>query len=65
MQQWSVVVPAKRLTAAKTRLAPLTAALAGGSPAGHADLVLAPSAVTSAAARGSSVTTSTRPTAGL
>jgi 2-phospho-L-lactate guanylyltransferase len=37
VQQWSVVVPAKRLVAAKTRLAPLTAAL----PVGHGDLVLA------------------------
>src|SRR5215218_339471 len=36
MQSWSVVVPAKRLAAAKTRLRPLT----GGGPA-HSDLVLA------------------------
>ena len=41
MQQWSVVVPAKRLVAAKTRLTPLTAALGDELPAGHADLVLA------------------------
>ncbi|MCZ2806752.1 2-phospho-L-lactate guanylyltransferase [Modestobacter sp. VKM Ac-2983] len=37
MQRWSVVVPAKRLAAAKTRLAPMTA----GTPAVHAELVLA------------------------
>jgi 2-phospho-L-lactate guanylyltransferase len=36
MQSWSVVVPAKRLATAKTRLRPLT----GGGPA-HDDLVLA------------------------
>ncbi|MBB3678459.1 2-phospho-L-lactate guanylyltransferase [Modestobacter versicolor] len=41
MQRWSVVVPAKRLVAAKTRLTPLTAALGGAPPAGHGDLVLA------------------------
>lgn len=35
--EWSVVVPAKRLTVAKTRLAPLTAA----TPDLHGDLVLA------------------------
>ena len=40
VSRWSVVVPAKRLAAAKTRLRPLTA---GGGTAGidHADLVLA------------------------
>jgi 2-phospho-L-lactate guanylyltransferase len=36
VQSWSVVVPAKRLASAKTRLRPLT----GGGPA-HSDLVLA------------------------
>jgi 2-phospho-L-lactate guanylyltransferase len=51
--QWSVVVPAKRLAAAKTRLAPLTAELPGGSPSGHEDLVLALLADTVAAARDS------------
>ena len=50
MQQWSVVVPAKRLVAAKTRLTPLTAALGDELPAGHADLVLALLADTVAAA---------------
>ena len=38
--QWSVVVPAKRLDVAKTRLRPVTAALPD-PPAAHADLVLA------------------------
>ncbi|WP_369139749.1 2-phospho-L-lactate guanylyltransferase [Modestobacter versicolor] len=51
MQQWSVVVPAKRLVAAKTRLTPLTAALGGALPAGHGDLVLALLGDTLAAAR--------------
>jgi 2-phospho-L-lactate guanylyltransferase len=41
VQQWSVVVPAKRLVAAKTRLTPLTAAFGEDLPAGHEDLVLA------------------------
>ncbi|GAA4747391.1 2-phospho-L-lactate guanylyltransferase [Modestobacter marinus] len=41
MQRWSVVVPAKRLDVAKTRLAPLTATLSGGAPAAHRELVLA------------------------
>ena len=50
MQRWSVVVPAKRLVAAKTRLAPLTSALGEQLPAGHADLVLALLADTVAAA---------------
>jgi 2-phospho-L-lactate guanylyltransferase len=45
---WSVVVPAKRLAFAKTRLRPLTSA--GGSPSAHADLVLALLADTVAAA---------------
>jgi 2-phospho-L-lactate/phosphoenolpyruvate guanylyltransferase len=47
VEQWSVVVPAKRLDAAKTRLIPLTAGLA---PAGHPELVLALLADTVAAA---------------
>jgi 2-phospho-L-lactate guanylyltransferase len=51
VQQWSVVVPAKRLLAAKTRLAPLTAALGPDLPVGHAELVLALLADTVAAAR--------------
>jgi 2-phospho-L-lactate guanylyltransferase len=41
VQRWSVVVPAKRLDAAKTRLAPLTATLSGGTSAAHEELVLA------------------------
>ncbi|PWW23207.1 2-phospho-L-lactate guanylyltransferase [Geodermatophilus normandii] len=45
--RWSLVVPAKRLGAAKTRLVPLT----GGGPGVHADLVLALLADTVAAAR--------------
>jgi 2-phospho-L-lactate/phosphoenolpyruvate guanylyltransferase len=45
--RWSLVVPAKRLGAAKTRLAPLT----GGGLGLHADLVLALLADTVAAAR--------------
>ncbi|MGY1687142.1 2-phospho-L-lactate guanylyltransferase [Geodermatophilus sp. SYSU D00867] len=45
--RWSLVVPAKRLSAAKTRLVPLT----GGGPGLHADLVLALLADTVAAAR--------------
>lgn len=45
--QWSIVVPAKRLAVAKTRLRPLTAAL--GGPA-HDELVLALLADTVAAA---------------
>ena len=53
MQQWSVVVPAKRLIAAKTRLTPLTAALGDAVPGGHAELVLALLADTVAAARNS------------
>lgn len=44
---WSVVVPAKRLAVAKTRLRPLTAALPGRA---HEDLVLALLADTVAAA---------------
>jgi 2-phospho-L-lactate guanylyltransferase len=38
--QWSVVVPAKRLAMAKTRLRPVTAALQG-TPVPHYELVLA------------------------
>ncbi|MGK5112126.1 2-phospho-L-lactate guanylyltransferase [Geodermatophilus sp. CPCC 205506] len=50
VRRWSVVVPAKRLAVAKTRLAPLTDAL-GGSPGGaHGELVLALLADTVAAA---------------
>jgi 2-phospho-L-lactate guanylyltransferase len=48
---WSVVVPAKRLAVAKTRLRPLTEAL--GDPAGHDALVLALLADTVSAAIGS------------
>lgn len=40
VSRWSVVVPAKRLAVAKTRLRPLTAA-DGGIGVDHADLVLA------------------------
>jgi 2-phospho-L-lactate/phosphoenolpyruvate guanylyltransferase len=46
VQQWSVVVPAKRLATAKTRLTPLTDTL----PGGHDELVLALLADTVAAA---------------
>jgi 2-phospho-L-lactate guanylyltransferase len=53
VQQWSIVVPAKRLAAAKTRLAPLTGALADDVGVGHAELVLALLADTVAAARDS------------
>jgi 2-phospho-L-lactate/phosphoenolpyruvate guanylyltransferase len=45
--QWSIVVPAKRLAVAKTRLRPVTEALAGSA---HAELVLALLADTVAAA---------------
>src|SRR3954470_9682553 len=44
--RWSVVVPAKRLAVAKTRLRPLT----DGARVGHADVVLALLADTVAAA---------------
>ena len=50
MRNWSVVVPAKRLAVAKTRLRPLTAVLGDGSAAGHDALVLALLADTVAAA---------------
>ena len=50
MQRWSVVVPAKRLATAKTRLTPLTAAQPGHRPGGHDELVLALLADTVAAA---------------
>jgi 2-phospho-L-lactate guanylyltransferase len=50
VSQWSVVVPAKRLVVAKTRLTPLTAALGDELPDGHRDLVLALLADTVAAA---------------
>lgn len=46
VQTWSVVVPAKRLAVAKTRLRPVTA----GAAVAHADLVLALLADTVAAA---------------
>jgi 2-phospho-L-lactate guanylyltransferase len=51
VQQWSVIVPAKRLVAAKTRLTPLTAALGRDLPDGHQELVLALLADTVTAAR--------------
>jgi 2-phospho-L-lactate guanylyltransferase len=41
VSRWSVVVPAKRLAVAKTRLTPLTDALGGPPGAAHAELVLA------------------------
>jgi 2-phospho-L-lactate guanylyltransferase len=47
---WSIVVPAKRLAVAKTRLRPLTAVLGDGTAAGHDALVLALLADTVAAA---------------
>jgi 2-phospho-L-lactate/phosphoenolpyruvate guanylyltransferase len=47
---WSIVVPAKRLAVAKTRLRPLTAVLGDGTAADHAALVLALLADTVAAA---------------
>jgi 2-phospho-L-lactate guanylyltransferase len=40
-QQWSVVVPAKQLAVAKTRLRPLTGLSAGGPVLDHGELVLA------------------------
>ncbi|MGX5656767.1 2-phospho-L-lactate guanylyltransferase, partial [Geodermatophilus nigrescens] len=49
--RWSLVVPAKRLGAAKTRLAPLTGGGHGDRPDLHASLVLALLADTVAAAR--------------
>ena len=55
VQRWSVVVPAKRLAAAKTRLLPLTAALGAGAAARHEELVLALLADTVAAALASPV----------
>jgi 2-phospho-L-lactate guanylyltransferase len=50
VRSWSVVVPAKRLAVAKTRLRPLTAGLGDGTAAGHDALVLALLADTVAAA---------------
>jgi 2-phospho-L-lactate guanylyltransferase len=50
VQQWSLVVPAKLLSRAKTRLAPLTARFGDGAPARHRELVLAMLADTVAAA---------------
>ncbi|WP_369130615.1 2-phospho-L-lactate guanylyltransferase [Modestobacter roseus] len=50
VQQWSVVVPAKRLASAKTRLTPLTSGLGAAGTARHEELVLALLADTVAAA---------------
>jgi 2-phospho-L-lactate guanylyltransferase len=50
VRNWSVVVPAKRLAVAKTRLRPLTAGLGDGAASGHEALVLALLADTVAAA---------------
>lgn len=50
VRRWSVVVPAKRLAVAKTRLRPLTAVLGDDAGAGHDALVLALLADTVAAA---------------
>lgn len=50
MQSWSIVVPAKRLAVAKTRLRPLTAGLGAGGAEAHEELVLALLADTVAAA---------------
>jgi 2-phospho-L-lactate guanylyltransferase len=50
VHSWSIVVPAKRLAVAKTRLRPLTAALSGGDQAAHDEVVLALLADTVAAA---------------
>jgi 2-phospho-L-lactate guanylyltransferase len=50
VHSWSVVVPAKRLAVAKTRLRPLTDVLGHGATAGHDALVLALLADTVAAA---------------
>ena len=41
VSRWSVVVPAKRLAVAKTRLTPLTDTLGGPPGSAHAELVLA------------------------
>ena len=41
VRSWSVVVPAKRLAVAKTRLRPVTATLGEGTAVGHDALVLA------------------------
>jgi 2-phospho-L-lactate guanylyltransferase len=49
---WSVVVPAKRLAVAKSRLRPLTDVLGGGPGSPHDELVLALLADTVAAAAG-------------
>jgi 2-phospho-L-lactate guanylyltransferase len=50
VQPWSLVVPAKLLSRAKTRLAPLTASSGAQGPARHRELVLAMLADTVAAA---------------
>jgi len=52
VRSWSVVVPAKRLAVAKTRLRPLTDALPGTRRRAHDDLVLAFLADTVTAALG-------------
>ena len=52
MRSWSVVVPAKRLAVAKTRLRPLTGGLPGVRSQAHDDLVLAFLADTVTAALG-------------
>jgi 2-phospho-L-lactate/phosphoenolpyruvate guanylyltransferase len=52
VRSWSVVVPAKRLAVAKTRLTPLTDTLGGPPGSAHADLVLALLSDTVAAALG-------------
>jgi len=54
VQPWFVLVPAKLLTRAKTRLTPLTAPFGDEAPARHRDLVLAMLADTVSAAVASS-----------
>jgi 2-phospho-L-lactate/phosphoenolpyruvate guanylyltransferase len=50
VHSWSIVVPAKRLAVAKTRLRPMTAALGSSAAGAHEELVLALLADTVAAA---------------
>jgi 2-phospho-L-lactate guanylyltransferase len=57
VHSWSVVVPAKRLAVAKTRLRPLTAVLGDAAAASHDALVLALLADTVAAAGACDVVT--------
>jgi 2-phospho-L-lactate guanylyltransferase len=57
VRTWSVVVPAKRLAVAKTRLRPLTAVLGDAAGAGHDALVLALLADTVTAAIASAAVT--------